>query len=144
MPRIEFAVPWPPHARAAPRAMAFPPGVMCFQVAAISSVVPRSMIIFCNVSVWYEFPRGVGCRGVLWGWPLWGAVQGIVSAVVLSAGGLLLGISFVCGARFMFRILCSMYRVMQYSMGVPFHRVLASTLLSSNLSRAVWGRRSSL
>ena len=46
MSRIESAVPWPPHARAAPRAMAFLPWVMCFKVMTISSMSPMKIIVF--------------------------------------------------------------------------------------------------
>ena len=61
MSRIESAVPWPPHARAAPRAMAFFPWVMCFKVIAVSSMSPMKVIVFRNVACWCLFSKGVRC-----------------------------------------------------------------------------------
>ena len=79
------------------------------------------------------------------GRPFRGAVRDIFRAAVLfSVGEFLLGTSFAYGARFSFKVFCSTYRIMQYSMGVPFHFILASTLFISSSIRALWERRLSL
>ena len=88
-----------------------------------------SMIAFRSVMCCWWFSWGVGYDDFMWRWSLWSAVWGIFSvAALLSAGRLLSGISVANGARFIVRILCGTYRTMQYSIGVPFHFVLASTL----------------